>query len=630
MCGIVGVVGMINRPLSVQESDLLRMRESMAARGPDGAGMVRKRNTIFAHRRLAVIDPSGGAQPMFSADGRFLLVYNGELYNDAEIRELLLSQGTRFSTGCDTETVLAALAAWGEAALPRLRGMFALALYDFANEKLLVARDPLGLKPIYFAGAGGEFVFASTLRSLMKHPGMSVQPDAAGISAYLTTLCTNTGNRTLLKGVRTLRPGELLTWNARVGGDPVIKTYWREPTGSQDNVPFDHASLEVRDLVADSVARHLRSDAPRALYLSGGLDSAIVACLARTLEPDAPLHTWCASDVGDAFGDAAHAQRLAEVLNAEHHEIAVGHGDFERLWPELVQESGMPLSTPNQIAIYMVARQMKTHGFSVALTGEGADEMFAGYGPPLQAGVDWVRAQESIDPWRRRILRQTYGVDCLGSEAEHYLRTNSWIAPSVMNVILQPAFAQAAEVDELLLKEVEWQFKVDGERIDPLERLLRVHRRINLTRLLERLDSCTMLAGIEGRTPFADVCVMEHAMRLPMPLKFSTDGIDSTDPGASGGTAVTLVQPSLRTKRVLREAFCDLIPPDILGRPKVSFSIPFRDWMGGGVRAMCQSKSVAEIFRPGVLQAVAHDPAGNWMSAWPILNVAYWCENWFE
>ncbi len=622
MCGIAGVIGRVGREMSARRADVARMCAAMAVRGPDGEGLHARENAILGHRRLAVIDPAHGHQPMVTEDGRFAITYNGELYNDEELRAALAKEGAEFKSRSDAETALAAVAHWGTGALGRMRGMFALGVYDYAEQRLILARDPLGMKPLHFAVAGQEFVFASTARALCEFSGIGVEPDPRTVSAYLTTLCTTLGRQTMFAGVMTLRPGEALVWNAREGGAPRIETYWREPRTQCESIGFEEACGEVRRIVSDAVAAHLRSDAPMGMFLSGGLDSAIIATVCKEMGATDALRTWCAVDEQDSSGDGAHAERVARALGATHRCITVHKEDFAAWWMRLVEEGGLPLSTPNQIAIHMVAREMREAGVKVALTGEGADELFAGYGPPMLAGLDWAGAQSGGGG---AAIKAKYGTEHLGDETDHYLRVNSWIAVPAKSAVFQPEFMKRIEDDHALRCEIESAFGGCGAG-EPLERLLRVHRRINLTRLLERLDQCTMLASVEGRTPFADVRIMESAMRLPMEWKFAVQECDEA--GEAGSTA-TCTKTVIHTKRVLRAAFADLVPQEVLDRPKASFALPFREWMVEGLERASESEFLKSMVRLSVLDAIRSNPSQNWLAAWPVANLGLWCARWF-
>jgi len=632
VCGLLGIVARPGEGPNVSEAQCVEMRDRLAHRGPDACGLVQHRNVFFAHRRLSVIDPEHGEQPLWSADRRYLLVYNGELYNDAEIRrELKRRHRVEFHTDCDTETLLVALTTWGEAAMPRLRGMFAFALYDFVENRLLLARDPLGIKPLYYALVGREIVVASRPSAILAHPGMHAEPDLAVVSAYLSTIRSTLGRRTMLRGIETVLPGECVEVTF-AKGTPQIRhrVYWTEPTAPCDDLSFDEAATLVRKAVIDSVQSHLRSDVPRCLLLSGGIDSAIIATVCRDLGVRDILRTWCASDASDCGGDRRHAAMMAQRLGAAHHDVLIDERDFRRAWIDLIALNDTPLSTPNETAIYVVARALKPHA-TVALSGEGADELFAGYAMPVLCGLDAIHAArgEGHDGAARERylaeLREQYGAAALGSEAEHFLRANSWIHPSRKAGVFTDAMWSASGEDALLMQEMTAEFaREDEAAVTPEQRLLRVHRRLNLTGLLGRLDTSTMAASVEGRTPFADARLAELAASLPFDYKFRSRA--AADGGWSSA-AQAMARGGVETKRVLRAAFARDIPLEILQRPKASFPLPFQQWLAPLARRLSSSSIADSIIRPEALASLAADPSANWLALWPICNLALWHEH---
>jgi asparagine synthase (glutamine-hydrolysing) len=513
MCGILGILGPRGRVIGIDDAAVIRMRDRMAHRGPDGAGLWRNGNAILAHRRLAVIDRSEAAgQPMLSGDGRYAIVYNGELYNDAELREELGRAGAaQFRTSSDTETVLAVLARWGPAGLSRLRGMYALGFYDTREGTLLIARDPLGIKPLYYrSGAladGSSLVFASEIPAILAHPEVSARPDLVGVSGYLTTIRTVLGERTMFEGVRTLRPGQAILFDA--SGDEVVS----RPVGTGRRA--GHAGADAAAVMRDSVERHLRSDVPICCLLSGGLDSSIVAAVAMARLGE--LRTYCSGTPGPSGEDFAFARLVAEKLGTIHTEAPVSREMFRERWPEMVSRLGVPLSTPNEVAINEVARTLRGQGNIVALSGEGADELFAGYDVPM---LDAARFEGLLPRDEKRDA--AWNLPEVTHPGEFQLYSNAWVSPKAKSAVLREEVWRALEEDHAVKEFYRGEFEaVAGERGDesPLQAHLRFHRRINLAGLLQRLDTATMLASVEGRTPFADREVMEFAEGLGMDEK---------------------------------------------------------------------------------------------------------------
>ncbi len=604
MCGILAIAAPDGHAPSVSDAQAARMRDLMAHRGPDDATLERHASVLLAHRRLAVLDPTpAGRQPMTTPDGRFSLIYNGELYNDAELRAELEAEGVRFRSSCDTETVLHALARWGPDAAPRLRGMYAFALHDRRDRTLLLGRDPMGIKPLYLwrgeVDGHAEMVAASEIPAILAHPRVSARPDLVGISAYLTTIRPVVGSRTMFEGVRAVRPGE---W---IGIDLASETL-RETT---HEAPIAGATGEgIREMVEDSVRRHLRSDVPTCCLLSGGLDSSVVCAVARR-ETDT-LRTYCAgaADAGSDSADFEFAREVAAALDSEHTEAIVTPELFVERWREMVERQGVVLSTPNEVAINEVARAIRGRGDVVTLSGEGADELFGGYELPMALAAEHASGSA-------RLPRDG---------GEFHLASAAWIPAGAKNGVMSPPAARAVEGDAWLFEAFNAEFDAceaevgagargDSDQDIRVQAHLRFHRRVNLSNLLRRLDSATMLESVEGRTPFADAAVCAAAEALPMARKYQAGG-----GGADGGTKIAL-----------REAFAGELLAAVVARPKASFPLPFQGWVGDCAGALRESVLAGEIFDQKAVADICARPGELWHMAWPMINVALWGRRWW-
>lgn len=569
---------------------MLRARDVLTRRGPDSAGLHGVGNFVFGHRRLAVIDVSAaGNQPWVHECG--VLVYNGELYNDADLRRELTAIGWAFRTTCDTETVLAALVTWGADALARLRGMFALAFYDVGSRSTLLARDALGIKPLYwseFTREGvGHVAFASEIPALLALPGVACGPDLVTASAYLTTIRTTLGERTMYHGIRAMRPGQMVRIDAQ--GRTSTKD-WSAPVFYEGSA----SPADLREAVVESVRVHLRADVPTCALLSGGLDSSILCTLAARELPE--LHTYC-SGARDARGndDFAFAAEVAGAIGSRHTEAPVTREMFRERWGEMVGALGVPLSTPNEVAISEVAKTLRADGRVVTLSGEGADELFGGYEHPLRQALAFEHARAA------------------GTDARHpgvfQLDDAAWVPSHAKPAVLNEDVWRSVEQDAALVAEYEVAFEAcrrEGDA-DVLDAHLRFQRRINLAGLLGRLDTATMLHGVEGRTPFADVRLAAIAESLPMSSKFD-----------AAGTGVA------STKVALRRAFAGDLPAGVVARPKASFPLPFREWLPDLAGELRGSGFAEEVFTPAAILTVAARPTELWQLAWPMVNLALW------
>ncbi len=574
------------------------MRDALAHRGPDGAGAWRAPGVFLGQRRLEVIAPGeAGRQPMASRDGRWVLVYNGELYNDPQLRQELATLGQEPDSPSDTATVCQVLSAWGPQGLRKCRGMFALVAYDTVENRLVLARDPLGIKPLYYTlaqptdGDGPELVAASEVTALFEHPHLSPIIDPLGFSAYLSTVHVCTEGRTLFAGVSMLLPGQVEELDLRE--ERFTSEAWELPLEGE-------AEVDLRALVEESVARHLRSDVPVCVLLSGGLDSTIIAATTRRHRLRLPTF-GAGDDSDDPQGDAAHAKRLAEQWDMPHHAIRMTQDRFVAGLRTLIERTGQPVSTPNETAIHALGCAIRARGCKVALTGEGADELFCGYHGPLQQAADYIDGGGD-DP------------------AVAFLVNSSWVSPQALPRVLSPKLARIAEFGGWLVEAYRDAYEHEAgrqgvslpPRDEAMRASVRLMRRMNLSRLLQRVDSALSQSGVEGRTPLADRVVAAYADGLPMAQKF-----DASLPPHEG------------TKIALRRAFRDVVPADILNRPKASFRLPCQGWRAPLFDGLRGQPIIDELFNREVWDMVAHDPRANWQLAWPMLNAGLWAKRWF-
>jgi len=600
MCGIVGVLSASPVARRLDESVVVAMRERLVHRGPDDAGLWHGELGWLGHRRLTVIDPTpGGHQPMSTPDGRYTIVYNGELYNDEELRDELSGLGVRFTARCDTQTVLQAVARWGFAAATKLRGMYALAVVDTQERTVLLARDPMGIKPLYLSwiGTGDErcLVFGSEIPALLAHPEMECNPDWVTVSAYLSSIRTVLGSRTMFAGIESLEPGE---WRRIPLDQPEREERWSLwEDWSPEEISGADAKERVRAGVIDSVRAHLRTDVPMCALLSGGLDSAITTLIAR--RELGSLRTYCAGAKVDGFDeDFRYARMLADELGTEHSEVVVDGHDFAASWSSMIDRMGVPMSTPNEVAIHAVARGLRADGCVVTLSGEGADELFGGYEPVM------MRLHNTL-------------VEAGGRQMTHpglyHLEANAWVSGENKPGVLLPEMWANAEHDEPLREQYARAFDSiagNGRSECPMQAHLRFLRRMNLPNLLQRLDTATMLASVEGRTPFADVRIASIAEGLSMGSKFTA--------GETPGTKIAL-----------REAFRADLPASIVSRPKQSFPMPFQGWVGQHADVLRSSAFARGVFTPAAIELVSSQPERACMFAWPMINLTLWGERWW-
>jgi len=661
MCGILGVVAPDGHEVRVGDRRFDAMLQRMTARGPDDVGTWSEMGVRVGVRRLAISGGVTNRQPASDASGRWIIAFNGAIYDLPDLLRDLEAEGWIPPRDDDVSALATAVAAWGVArTVERIRGMFALAAWDRRERRLVLARDPLGMKPLYHAATpAGEVVFASHLPALLGHPDVSARPDAGTISAYLTSIHAVTATRTPFRDVAAVPPATVLTLDLGPDAEPGppvprLRTFWREPwhpdptwhDGPID--PVDAAGL-VRSIVEESIRLHgiTEPQTGSALFLSGGLDSALLAgtlaepaALARpawTATGDEPDPT-AASDVS-VLTDREGARSTAASLGLAHDEVTLDAASFDQGWRELVEHVGLPLSTPNEVAMYALARAARAGGTKVVLTGEGADEFFGGYAGPTLCALDGMRTSAPEATWPggaagrrryRRELRDRYGTTDLGHPMTHHWRCQAWIHPGDKPVVLTDEVLADADHDAALVDHWRTEHEAAASATsDPGAFILLMQRRLNLTGLLRRLDTATMAAGIESRTPFADVRVAECAARLPFEWRLAV-APDPTDGGWNEASVALGRGSGVTPKWILRRAWEGALSSDLLDRPKTSFPLPFQRWLVRAATELDDARRspIREWIRPEVLAAIREDPAARWTLAWPVLNLDRWLRAW--
>jgi asparagine synthase (glutamine-hydrolysing) len=563
MCGIAGIVK-FTQSERAERNRLQRMCDVLWHRGPDDGAVVVAGNAGLAHRRLAIIDLAGGRQPMSNASGTVWISYNGELYNFRELRAELESQGCVFTTRSDTEVVLRAYEVFGEACVERLRGMFAFAIWDGAWGRLFLARDRLGIKPLYYIVTDDEILFASEIKAILtairRRPGMNqfILPE------YLATGFVS-GSETFFEGIRKLMPGRTLSWSSVDGFQE--RRYWRLP----DEVDKSITSLKqhadgVRDRLEEAVSCHLVSDVPLGVFLSGGLDSSGLAAIIASIK-DEPLCTFAVGFSEGGFSELEYARRMAGAIGAEHRDIVITPADFFSALPSLTWHEDEPIAFPSSVPLYFVSRLARKH-VKVVMTGEGADELFLGYN------------RYRVAAWNERLSR-TWNALMPGFVRRGVGNLIPELPISLRRYAERTFLAQGESMRELFYENFAVFSRHHREGLlagseliparDPyeealrrygdapagtLERMMHADLQTYLVELLMKQDQMSMAASIESRVPFLDHEFVDYVAQIPGHYKLR----------------------GWRTKMVLREALAELVPPEILSRRKMGFPVPLKHW----------------------------------------------------
>jgi asparagine synthase (glutamine-hydrolysing) len=569
MCGIAGVhSGSAQTP---DQGLLLSMAGELHHRGPDGVGLYLDAGLGMVNTRLSIVDLAGGDQPIGNEDGRYWVIQNGEIYNHPELRQELEARGHAFRTDSDTEVIVHAFEEWGEGCLDRFNGPFAFAVWDRRERHLFLARDRFGVRPLFIAQWGQDFVFGSEAKALLRHPAAHRALDPVGLMDAFT-IWAPLPDRSAFQGIRELPPGHWL----RIGPDGRAeeRAWWDLPFASpNDQRRESEAALaeELAHLLEDSTRFRLRADVPVAAYLSGGLDSSAIAALARKVSGER-LQCFAIGFSDPRFDESVHQDRIAAALGVELNRITIGSKEIAQLFPEVVRLSEKPMLRTAPAPMLALSNFVHGHGIKVVLTGEGADELFAGYDLFREAQIRrfWARDPESLQrprlferiyPWLTRnathapgFTREFFGQGLRDTQDPLYShrirfgttsRLHRFLAPGLLET-LRPEDAPA---ERLLNRPPKAFDSFSGlAKAQYLEIITFLHGYL----LHSQGDRMMMGSSVEGRFPFLDHRVAAFAASLPDGLRLQ----------------------GLRDKRILRKAVGPMLPPEIAQRPKRPYRAP--------------------------------------------------------
>jgi asparagine synthase (glutamine-hydrolysing) len=549
------------------------MRDVITHRGPDEAGVYTDSQAGLAHRRLSIVDLAAGQQPLANEDQTIWIVFNGEIYNHASIRPQLEASGHRYRTRSDTETIVHAYEEWGDACVERFRGMFAFAIWDVPRRRLLLVRDRLGIKPLYWTIVGGRLLFGSEIKAILASGLVKAEPNERAIPELLSTRYLS-GTETLFKGIHRLLPGHRLVFEA---GTVTTHRWWDVPVGRDNpevaSLSDGAAVARFREKLEDAVRTRLMADVPLGMFLSGGLDSSAIAALMAGMI-DRPLQTFSVAFRQRAFSELGYARHVSDAIGANAHEIVIDDKDFFGALPKLVWHEDEPIAHTSSVPLYFVSRLASEH-VKVVLTGEGSDELLAGYAKYPKALVNWraghlwgvapepVRqfVADSIVPRLPRRLARYAQRSFLAMPATPeamFFDNFAAMGLSRQAALLTPRLATLATPGAAYAASRAY-FDVPNDRSPLLDRLLYTDLKTYLVELLMKQDQMSMAASIESRVPFLDHHLVEFAAALPTRMKLR----------------------GFTTKWILRQAVENILPREILTRPKMGFPVPFELWMRG-------------------------------------------------
>ncbi len=624
MCGICGIIH-DDPARAVQRDHLARMNRTMVHRGPDDEGFYLGRGAGLGMRRLSIIDVSGGHQPMASESGKIQAVCNGEIYNFQEIRDELIGKGHAFHSRSDSE-VLPHLYEEVGALLPtKLNGMFGLAVWDEPNRTLVLARDRMGEKPLFWSHQNGIFLFGSELKALLAHPELAVSTDRAALSRYLAYEYIPAPH-TIFEGVYKLEPAHALIYR---NGSVEVKPYWGIPVGEEnEGISEETAREELLGLLSRSVKRRLISDVPLGVFLSGGIDSStVVAMMTRHMNPN-DVKTFSISFEEKSFDESSYARRVAEHFHTDHREQACTPADLLALMPRITGLLDEPFADPSIVPTYALSLFTREH-VTVALGGDGGDELFAGY-PTFQAerAARWYRLlpralrRGVIGPIGRALPVSDKNIS-FDFKVKKFIKGAEIDDPSIRHAVWMGAFS-LEDLNELLAFDPGADVFADALRCEnaataasPGNRLLYVYKKLYLAEdILAKVDWASMGASLEARAPLLDHEIVEFAARLPYRMKLK----------------------GFKMKYLLKKAVGDLLPKGIAGRGKKGFGIPVAKWMKGPLKEMtCDLLAKDKIrregfFRPESVARLVEDHmksrADNRQQLWSLFMFEQWLDRW--
>ncbi len=590
MCGICGAYA-LQQPLTEAEHARVRaMNDALRHRGPDADGYFHTPEVALGHRRLSIIDLSPqGKQPIFNEDGSCAIVFNGEIYNYRELRRDLESRGHIFRSDTDTEVIIHQYEEDGWACVNKFIGMFAFAIWDARRQTLVLARDRIGIKPLYTAMHEGRLYFASELQALLR-VGIPREVDPYGLYCLLN-LQYVPAPQTLLQSIQKLRPGHVLL--VKNGGSEE-KCYWS--VAIRENYAWDYAAAQQQllELLTDAVRLRLIADVPLGAFLSGGLDSSTIVGLMSRMT-DRPVQTFSVgfADAPD-YNETSFARAASQAFKTNHHELIVTPADLRQTLPILWRHLDGPITDPAAIPTYLVSKLAREH-VKVALTGEGADELFGGYLRydldrwhgyfqfPAVFGDQWIKPFLGRRPNAVRWLKGYEAITTI-DPLERHLRWVSVFNRDLLNDLWLDARFQhhAAQITACFADRLRHQQGSDLNRTLALD--LQTWLPDNL---LAKVDGMSMAVSLEARVPFLDHRVIELAMQMPPAWKIY----------------------GRRRKRILKDMAAGLIPDKILARPKMGFDVPLRDWFRGPLKDLFQEtlRDGLAAYGAGCLNSTAID-----------------------
>lgn len=635
MCGIAGIY---NSKKCAEELKQIgnKFIQLLNHRGPDGNGIQlfsdhQRFNSCLTHNRLSIIDLSSDAnQPMSKYNSRLWISFNGEIYNFRELRDELHSKGERFITNSDTEVILASYKVWGTKCFEKFIGMWALAIYDKDENSLILCRDRLGIKPLYYKSDGHEVVFGSEPKVILSYSNDNHYINSESLSDYFSYRFP-LGNKSFYKNIKSLDPGSYIKFNKNIFKK---KYYWKLPAIAEKekvDIGEDKILNDVSELLTSSINYRMISDVPFGAFLSGGLDSSIIVSEMSKLNKN-KIRTYNIGFKEDKFNEFIYATEVSNLFKTKHTQILMDENEYFSSMPEIIKYKDGPLSVPNEIAIHRLSKELKKN-ISVVLSGEGADELFGGYGRIFRSAYDFSRFHkygvDNLNKDLKKNLLNKYNVNDFNSEIDFFISQYSYIDFTMKKNLFMSDYSKQFQ-NNLFNKnffENEWS---NLSKLELHEKFIYFFQKIHLQGLLGRLDCSTMSSSVEGRVPFTDHRLIEYVNKLPLKYKLRFDT-------KFGKIIESLNSDQISekydvTKYTLRKMYKDKLPESIIKRLKVGFPVPLTKWLVGSKaeitdKLFSSNSKTKDIFDQSFLKEVINNKKNSknaGLLIWMVLNVEEW------
>lgn len=630
MCGITGFTSFEFR---ISQETLVKMTATLKHRGPDDEGYYVSREIALGMRRLSIINLTPGIYPLRNERKDLFSILDGKIYNFREIRKELEKFGHQFKTNCDGEILIHAYEQWGINFFSHLNGMFAIALWDEKRKLLFLARDRLGIKPLYYTVVGDDLIFASEIKAILKHPAVKGKPNLRVFGSYFSFRYI-VGKETFFKDIFSLSPGSYLIWQK---GKINRRKYWDLPVVIDKEDKGENFYLgKTKLLIEESIKKRLAGNAPLSAFLSGGIDSAItVAVMSRLLNE--PVKTFSIGFSEKGFNEFSYARQVVRKLKADHREIILKGVDYVNLMPKLIKFKDTPLSAPHEVPAYVLSKELKKFS-SVVISGEGADELFGGYGRIFRSPIDYCRLRLIPRSLRKHLLSnlyQKYKNFNPQSKLDFFLHLYRYISLDEQKELFSPEVREIINNDEYGTRVFESCFQ-KTKNLSFYDQILYSFQKLHLLGLLHRMDTATMAASVEARVPFIDHKLIEFVNTIPFEYKIRWESFKNRLASLLLNCDQISEEHDI-PKYLLKKIFEGELPKQVVWRKKVGFPVPLDAWFKGGfknyARKVLLSKKCRQrgIFDLKNIEKMLKYESGKRFGykVWMMINLELWFREYF-